>query len=79
MKNYDLTILNNLSVESLCFYLKQTGWEKIKEREGVASLWKRESENAVIVPLDPSYDDYIDRLWQVFQALEKIEKRALRD
>lgn len=79
MKNYDLSVIEHISIDQLYDYLQQSGWTKVKEKDGYASLWKKDDEDPIFIPLDPSFDDYKSRLLQVFITLERIEKREYKD
>ncbi|GAA6622663.1 hypothetical protein [Scytonema sp. NUACC26] len=67
-----------ISPNQIVIYLEKSGWNKIKEAEGI-SAWiysKEDKKMGIFVPLIDDFVDYRERILEVLDTLEEIERRS---
>ncbi|WP_214318601.1 OB-fold nucleic acid binding domain-containing protein [Nonomuraea sediminis] len=64
-----------VSPAQLSDYLASQGWQRIDTWRG-AVIWHLDGAGEVLVPHEPAYRDYQDRLREVVRVLSRVEHRA---
>lgn len=79
----DIEILNSLEPCQVESYLKSKGWHERTRVPNEVSGWTRDTFSddkfKIYLPLDPSFDDYPRRMYEVMEILEKVENRSQLD
>ncbi|MUG98370.1 hypothetical protein F7734_41125 [Scytonema sp. UIC 10036] len=78
MRNLMSSNENYISPNKIVIYLEKSGWNKIKEAEGI-SAWVYNRENkkvGIFVPVMDDFVDYRERILEVLDTLEEIERRS---
>lgn len=73
-------LIQNISPAKIETYLTYKGWAKIKEVEGVASLWDYRYNNnekiTLLLPLDRDFADFEIKIEDLLSTLAKFENRS---
>lgn len=67
-----------ISPNQIVTYLEKSGWNKIKEAEGI-SAWiysRADKKIGFFVPLMDDFVDYRERILEVLDTLEGVERRS---
>ncbi len=76
----NLMYLNDkhISPNQIVMYLEKSGWKKIKEAEGISAwIYNRANKKVgIFVPLMDDFVDYRERILEVLDTLEEIERRS---
>ena len=79
----DIEILKSLEPCCVSSYLKSKGWHERTRVPDEVSGWTRDTFSddklKIYLPLDPSFDDYPRRMYEVMEVLEKAENRSQLD
>ena len=62
----------DLSPAAVARFLRTTGWERVRQRSGVMSVWRMGDRASVLLPEDESFDDYRDRLTEALQTVGRV-------
>ena len=74
----DATLIRTLGPAQLATYLRVKGWEETYREKDRLSVWELPANggSGVTLPLNPRFDDYARRVYEVLQSLEKAEERS---
>lgn len=69
-----------VQTHDLAAYLRANGWSELRPiADGAGTIWQRRTDGRtrqLLLPLDPSYDDYADRLQEALDRLAATEHRS---
>ena len=71
----DGSILKTLKPLEVVAYLRASGWREETKEEGEFSVWIKDGDFEVVLPLDQSYADFALRMSDILQVLEVVEGR----
>ena len=79
----DREVLGHLQPLAVEAYLQATGWHELNRIPDKVSVWTRanfsENQLKIYVPVDPEFDDYARRMYELMETLEKAENRSQLD
>jgi len=82
MRTYNLNRYQQLDPVSVSSFLKEQGWEELKIKAGVISIWgieKPDGLHKLILPLDPELPDYPNRMLEALEIISGVEDRSQED
>lgn len=72
-------IASELKPRDVAAYLVTTGWELDQTRGQAAEIWRHQDDGArVLLPLDPTYDDYVLRMSETLRYLSAAHEYTLQ-
>lgn len=78
--NLEHALIQNISPAKIAAYLSYKGWKKVKEAEGIASLWNHKNHNnekiSLLLPLDNEFADFEIKIEDLLSTLAKFENRS---
>ena len=79
----DVDVLSSLQPLYVEAYLQSTGWHERNRIPDKVSIWTRntfsEDKLKIQLPLDPHFDDFPRRMYEIMQILEIAENRSQLD
>ncbi|MEO5365716.1 MAG: hypothetical protein H7831_05075 [Magnetococcus sp. WYHC-3] len=72
----DSALMKELRPLEIAAYLRSTGWTQQSAAEGKWAVWVKGDEYEILLPLQRGYRDFVLRMSEVLQVLERVEDRS---
>ncbi len=72
----DPEVLKKLSPLEVVAYLRTTGWTQQRSVEGKWSIWEKNGNEEILLPLHQEYADFALRMSELLRVLEHAEQRS---
>jgi hypothetical protein len=72
---HDSSFIRSLRPLDIAGYLAAKGWQRVRDRVGIAQLWQMGSDYEVLLPLDPRMDSFVVRMMELLKTVERVEQR----